>query len=243
VGFAVIGQRYTVIEIDTEAGQIRVTPDPVETTGSYNGWVVRENLLAQGVVAPYSISPNFLVDLNAGDGFVTFGSGTSWNNVALLQFGDTISIDGTTHLVLRFDPGTRRAYITPNVSLTSTGFQVYVTLRPGRPTTPISTDFLDRLPSDSLQLDLISSLSTGDDASTTATSDTVDLTVETFSNLGAIPGDYLLILEGPDSLVDVGDGPGVFMIAEITGGGNTCRLIEELTNTGNVRYGIRRRVS
>lgn len=237
-------RQYTITSINLDDQQFDVTPDPVEN-GVKSGWIVRESLLSRGVVTPYGATIAFYADLNAGDGFVTFveGFGTSWNNVALLRFGDIITINGLPHMVLRLYPEIARAYVTPNVSITATDHAVGITLRPDKATTPISADFLDRIPGDHLELDLVSSLATGDDASTTATSDTVDLTVETFSNLGAVPGDFLLILEGPDSLVDVGDGPGVFMIAEITGGGNTCRLFEALTNTGNVRYGIRRRVS
>lgn len=243
----VASRQYTVVSLSATTREIEVLPEPVETTGTYTAWIIRESLLIGGVVTPPNSSgESFYADLNTGDGFVQFADAgahvNSCNNLSLLRKGDIITIDGLPHYVLRFYPEDLRAYVTPNISVTDTDHEVQVTLRPERPTTPISTNFLDRLPSDYLQLDLLSSPTTGDDASTTAASATVDLTVETFSNLGAVPGDYLLILEGPDSLIDVGDGPGVFMIAEITGGGNTCRLIEDLTNTGTVRYGIRRSV-
>lgn len=238
---------YTVAWVDIDGPALELDRDAAEATASYTGWIIRDSLLPNGPVAPYGTTPRFFVNTSVGDQEVVFndsgGDINSWHNVSLLELGSILQIEGLPYFVLQYDPTTRTAYVTPPAASTLTGEEIDIYPRPARPTTPASLDFLDRVPDDYLELDFLSSPTTGDDADTTATSDTVDLTVETFSNLKVNPGDLFLLLEGPDSLVDVGYGDGAYLIAEITGGGNTARLINELTSTGTYRYGIRRRVS
>lgn len=242
----VVSNVYTIIAVAPDAvfPEIEVTPAPSEASASYFGWVIRDSLMTGGVVIPYGSTQEFYADTNAGDGIIQFTDGpgtTSWGNVALIKTGDLVEIAGVTHEILWLDRATNQAYVTPAPAGTVLAAQIYVTLRPNRPSTPISVSFLDRVPEDYLELDLISSPTVGDDVSTTATLDTVSLTVETFANLNAVPGDFLLILEGPDSSVDVGYGDGVYPIVEVSGANAT--LMFQLSSTGTYQYGIRRRVS
>jgi len=242
----VVSNVYTVISVSPDAllPEIEVTPTPTEASTSYFAWVIRDSLMTGGTVIPYGSTEDFYADTNAGDNIIQFTDGggtTSWGNVSLIKTGDLVEIAGVTHEILWLDRATNQAYVTPAPAGTVLATQVYLTLRPNRPSTPISVDFLDRIPEDYLELDLISSPTVGDDVSTTATLDTVSLTVETFANLNAVPGDFLLILEGPDSSIDVGYGDGVYPIVEVSGASAT--LMFQLSSTGTYQYGIRRRVS
>lgn len=242
----VVSKIYTVISVSPDAlfPEIEITPTPSETSASYFGWVVRNSLMTGGVITPYGSVEDFYVATIAGSNLIQFidGSGnTSWGNVALIEIGDTVKISGVVHEILWLNRTTNQAYVTPAPTSTSPEILVNLTLRPNRSLTPISTNFLDRVPEDYLELGLISSPTVGDDVSTTATLPVVSLTVETFANLKVVPGDFLLILEGPNSSVDVGYGNGVYPIVTVSGASAT--LMFPLSSTGTYQYGIRRRVS
>lgn len=244
---SVVSQRYNIIDVHVDPINPSLKLDTVvgEVNGTYTAWVVRKGLVAQGHIVPYgSAGENFYADLvSTADNVVfndTVSHHNSWLNLAMLMPGDEIIVDSVPYQVLWFKPSTRQALVTPPLLTTATDKQVTVVLRPGRATTPVSVDFLDRFPSDSLQLDNVASATTGDKASTTATSKDVTLTVETPSNY-ARPGDYLILLEGADSSIDIGFGAGIYPIHKLTGGGSTIHLRDALTATGNFRYGIRRR--
>lgn len=238
---------YTICGIDVDAPSLVLDREVDLGSGTYTGWVIREALLTKGIVIPYATSPLFFANtVSNSPGIVFSDSGSnlnSWHNLSLLKTDSLLKIDGLSYQVLQYSPSTRTAYVTPSPSTTQNGIAIVLELRPNRSDTPVPTDFMDRVPDDYLEIDLLSSPDTGDEATTSAASATVDLTAETFSNLGAKPGDLFLLLEGPDSLVDVGHGQGAYMIAQITGGGTTALLTSALTNSGSHRYGIRRRVS
>lgn len=245
----VVSRVHTVVAVDPDevAPSITVIPDIEEADGDYDAWIVREGMTASGkIVPPGSSGENFYItgfNLSSYIEFVDTGSNiNSWLNLALMRPGDQITIDNLPYTVMRWEHASRRAVISDLLSTNYTDKQVTVTLRPYRATTPVSVDFLDRLPSDYLQLEVVSSLTTGDDAQAVAGSADVTLTVETFSGLGARPGDYLVLHEGADSSTDVGHGPGVFPIKQLLGGGTIARLMDALTATGSFRYGIRRNV-
>lgn len=244
----VVSKRYTITEVNPGgvAPNIRISPVPAEATATYTAWIIRKGLIAQGVVSPYgSTGEHFYVNIAAAADYINFVDAgahiNSWLNLSMLRPGDSIVIDSVPYTVLRYEPVNRRALVTPPLLTTATDKQVTVVLRPDRPTTVVSIDFLDRFPSDSLQLDAIASLSTGDLASTTATSKDVTLTVENPTVLNAHAGDALVLLAGADSAIDIGFGPGVYPIHKITGG-TTFHLMDALTATGTFRYGLRRKL-
>lgn len=244
----VVSKKYTVIEVfpDDTNPTLTLLPEPDEASDTYTAWVIREGLMTSGHIEPPGSSGElFYADVTIFTNYVEFIDAgahiNSWLNLALLRPNDILTIEGIPYTVLRFEPGARQAVVTPAILASATDVAVTVTHRPNRPSTPISVDFLDRLPSDYLELAMVSSLTVGDDAQTTATSTDVTLSVETFSGLLVRPGDYLVLLEGADSLIDTGHGDGVYPIREIVGG-TTARLIDQLTATGSFRYGIRRKV-
>jgi hypothetical protein len=83
----------------------------------------------------------------------------------------------------------------------------------------------------------------GPDLTTTGGSDIVGtVSGEDFADMGVVPGDYLLVLENGDSTVDVGHGPGVYVIAENLG--TQLKLVDKLTITNaapGILYGIMRK--
>ena len=237
---------YTVVSVSPGSSPtIQLSTNPIETSGTYNAWVVRDGLLTSGAITPPgSAGEVFYISGTSGDNHVTFvdtGSHiNSWLNVSLLRPGSRVVIDSTAYEVMHFEPATRQASITPSLPSNYTDKQVTIDLGPSRPPVPISIDFLDRLPSDYLSLSLVSSLSTGDQVQSTSGSGTVTLTVESFSDLGIRPGDYLQFLTGGEATRDVGHGPGVFPIRSISGS-SAVLLVNPLT-TGSFRYGLVRKV-
>lgn len=239
-------KRYKILTVNISSVSPTLVLDSnvSETTGEYDGWVVREQLIAQGPVAAYGITPRFFVNTTAtGSAFTFTDSGSninSWLNIALIRPGTEIVMNGITYTVLTTRGALHQPSVTPAILTTETNKQVTVRLRPERAVQILSVDPLDRFPSDYLQLEIQASLSVGDLAQTVATSANVTLSVETPGGLQVIPGDYLTLLSGGDSTRDIGFGAGVFPIFQITGG-TTIVLFDALTATGSFHYGIRRR--
>ena len=234
-----VSRRYTVTLVtpDDTSPEIEVSPDIVEGTGTYPGFVVRERLLPKTFLTAY-------IDCTVGDDFILFADAgahvNSWKYLGLIRPGDLVEIDGTSYTIMRFDPLTHKAVVTPDIGATFTDEEVEVTIRPERSLTPVPVDFVEHLPEDYLGLTAVASVTTGPDAVTTAGSTDVTLSAGDFTDLNALPGDYLVLLEGNDSLVDVGNGAGIYPIKELTAGGGTVRLMDQLTQTGNFRFGLLR---
>lgn len=242
-----VSRRYKVISVSPSlvTPTIKVTPTPTEPTGPYSAWIVREGLMTSGEIEPVgSAGEVFYANASSsGDYFNFVDSGShlnSWLNLALLHPGSIITVDNITYTVIRFEPGLRRAAVVPPLLTNYSDKQVFVNLRPSRPTTPVSVDFLDRIPSDHLQLEIVLSTSSTDLLQTSNGSSIVSTIA---GNMVAITkaGDYLQILEGADSTRDVGHGPGIFPIIEMPSD-DEARLTDQLTTTGSFRYGIIRKM-
>lgn len=247
-----VSKKYKVLGVvlDPTTPYVVVDANVAETTGSYSAWFVREGLIPRGTISPYKpFNGNSLGFYGncaaAGDYFdfvdVISSQYNDWLNLACIRPGDVLVVDSIPYMILRFEPSQRRALVTPPFLSTLTGTTATLVLRPDRSTTVVSVDFLDRLPGDFLELDVVASLATGDHANTTATSKDVTLSVETPSDY-ARPGDYLVLFAGADSSRDIGYGAGVFPIHKLTSGGSTIHLMDALTATGTFRYGILRRL-
>lgn len=242
-----VSQKYTVISVSPSSvtPTIEVLPTPTESTGFYSAWIIREGLMTSGEIEPVGSSGEvfYANASSAGDYFTFVDSGShlnSWLNLALLQPGSTIIVDNITYTVIRFEPGLRRAAVIPPLLTNYSDKQVAINLRPSRSTTPVSVDFLDRIPSDHLQLEIVLSTSSTDLLQTFNGSPTVT-TVNGGIALITKIGDYLNILEGPDSTRDVGHGPGIFPIIGIPSD-DELRLTDQSTVTGSFRYGIIRKI-
>jgi hypothetical protein len=245
----VVSYVYTIVRvvIDPVSPFIVVVPDPVELSGVYDAWVIRESLMTNGSVVPYgSTSPTFWADYDPSFDTIQFNDSGShinnWLNISLLQYGDKIVIENVPHFVHRFNPENRTASISPRVTSSAIDQPVSLILHPDRGTIPVSVDFLERIQRDFLDLTLEVGDSYSDELLTGAGSTDVTSTLGTDFDvdLGARTGDFLVILEGPDSIRDVRYGPGVFLIQNIFSG-LIVRLHDALTTAGTFRYGIRRK--
>ena len=243
-GGALDGSRiYTIIEHLPQSQQIRVTPAVVEPSGNYTGNIWREGILTEHLDNAVSANPH-QVDLTLNDNKVQFVVGSSdLDQLSFIRPGYVLTIESTTQsfILLDFEPSTLEAWVTPAPSATSAGEACRIT-NPLRSGTPITFEILDRIPDESLVLEL-QLPSGGQDLTTTAASDTVGtVSGEDFDALGIRPGDFLVILEGSDSNIDVGYGNGVFPILELPST-TTLRLTRNLTITEGapgIRYGVRR---
>lgn len=242
-----VSKVYTITEVVPTliSPHMTVTPPPSEANGSYSAWIVREGMIPSGEIEPPGSSGEvFYVAGTSGARYLNFvdtgGHLNSWLNTALLRPGSKVTVSGIPYTVIRYEPALRRAAVTPTLLATYSDQLAFIDLRPGRPTTPVSVDFLDSIPSDSLKLELVSSLTTGDNVQTSSGSADVTLTVQHFSALGVLPGDYLHLLEGADSTRDVGHGPGIFPVIQRIS--DTVSLLDQMTVSGTFRYGIIRKV-
>ncbi len=237
---------YTIVTIISGSSPVVVvSSEPIETSGTYDAWIIRDGLMISGEIEPIgTLGETFYVTGTLADNRINFidtvSHHNSWLNVALIRPGSVITVAGIPYEVLQLEPGSRRAVVTQPLLANYADTQATIDLRPGRPSVPISVDFLDRMPSDYLALELVSSITTGDSAQTTSGSPIATLTVETLSGLGVVPGDYLHLLTGGDSTRDVGYGMGVFPIQ--SGSGSAAHLIVNLLTTGTFRYSIIRKV-
>lgn len=247
---------YTIVEVvpSLTTPYVVVVPEPIEASGSYDSWIVRESLMTSGIVQQFDVpSDGFRVDASAFSPYLTFSdliSPNDWLNICLLRPGDVVTVQDLPYIVLRREIGSRRILVSPTPTLGMSGEEAQLTLRPYRSSTPISVDFLDRLPGDYLELTLATADSSSEELLTSAGSPDVQSSTGTNFNgdpltttdeLIVRPGDDVVLLEGPDSTVDVGHGLGVFPVHAILAGGTQLRLMRDLTTTGGFRYAIRRK--
>lgn len=246
-GTTSLGRVYTVLEVnpDLSSPYIVITPDPVEPSDVYDAWIVREGLMTSGpIVPPTNTGVDFFVSGIAASNHLLFDTGgmtvDSWLNAALLVPGSRVVVKGVPYDVLRIEPESLRVAVAPALLETYTNEVAQLDLRPSRPMTPISFDFLDRIPADSLELKIVSPVSGATVFTTTGSTDTV-LLGGSFTDLSVIPGDFLQFLEGGEASRDVGHGAGIFPIREILSG--TVRLLDAMTVTGSFRFGLIRKIN
>lgn len=257
---------YTIIAFDRGLKQITVTPAVVEAGGTYTGNIRREGIETQYLGNDESDTP-FTAAFATGSAAVVFDPGSSdLDQLSFVRPEDTIILGSFVFNILDFDPSTLTAYVDPKPTFTSASESVAI-WRPSRQGTPIGFAFTERIPDECVDLELqrttgpllapppsppyVGGVDPADylngvllaDLQTTATSPDVDsATGEDFDALGIVPGDLLVLLDGTDSVVDIGYGTGVYPIQELPDV-NTLRLTRPLTATGTFKYGIRRRKS
>lgn len=234
---------YTIKEHLPGTQQLRVTPTIKEPSGLYTGTIWREGILTEHLGNAPTDNPH-TVNLTLNNNKVQFVAGSSdLDQLSFMRPGYTLTIDSTSQpfVLLDFKPSTLEAWVTPAPSATSAGEACRIS-NPTRANTPITLEILDRIPDESLVLELRLPAG-GLDLTTVAASDTVGtVSGEDFDALGIKPGDFLVILSGSDSNIDVGYGSGVFPILELPST-TTLRLTRSLTVTNaapGIQYGIRR---
>ena len=246
----VISQLYRVVSFDASARTIGVDKPFAETTGSKTIVIFREPLGGEHFWLAESDSPLAMTQVNTAQTAQLLVASTVPEIAALTYPGDVlVNVDTAEEFtVLDFDPGTGTFYFTPAAA--SSGNHVYRLERRERYDGGLSLNVLDRMPSDNLTLSArtrsTGSGGSGPDLTTTSGSATVSTVSGLDFNvaLGVLPGDYLLVLEGSDSTVNVGYGLGVFPILSVSS--TNLILTRELTATHNspgILFGIQRRSS
>lgn len=240
-------RKYLITAVDTAVPDIEVTPAIVEATDSYTANIRRAGLEEKYFGYTASDQPHS-AGWSTGSNAVVFVAGSSDLDIlAFLQSGDSLEADskpGVLYEVLDFDEAALTAYVFPAPDFTA-GADPTRMSRQTRTVSPIPLDLLDQNPHDSLTLELRLP-SGGQDLVTTATSkDVTTVSLEDFDALGYRPGDFLVILAGADSSIDIGYGAGIFPIQEIIAA-TTLRLTRVLTTTNaspGIQYGLQKRES
>lgn len=246
---SVISRIYKIIEVVPGISPHIVTLSaPVETSGTYSAWIIRNGLLTNGFITPpISSGEQFFINGTINTTIVTFTDSASpshhnsWLNIALLRPGSRIIIDSVPYEVLQFIPNTKQAILLTPLIATYTNKTVSIDIRPDRPSTYVSTDFLDRIPADFIQLTVVPSSLFADTVHSNSGNPNVSLALTHFDDLGVVPGDYLRFLSGADSTRDVGFGVGIFPIQTVTS--TVATLLFNPSATGDFQYSIIRKIT
>lgn len=238
-------RRYIITRVDPIALEIDVTPVIVEATDTYTGNVRRDGLEERYFGYGSADQPH-AAGWTTGSNAVVFVAGSSDLDIlSFLQPGDSIEADsrpGVLHTVLDFDPENLTAYVFPAPDFTAATDPTRIS-RETRPLVPISMDHLDQNPNDSLVLEQRLPSGGQDLVTTAASPDVTTVSLEDFDALGYLPGDFLVVLAGADSAIDIGYGAGMFPIQEFVST-TVLRLTRDLTVTNaspGIQYGIQRR--
>ena len=242
-GGGVFSRQYVVAEVDTVNEEVTLTTAPVEVTGARDLVFVRPGLRTRYLLERVATSFPFLVDLTIGSRLFQFQA-AALEEALFMDPGDLLVRQSTGEVfpVVDFDPATQIAITSAPAPANAVG-EAFQIQKAGRATTPISSDILDRVPGESVFLTLLSS---GQDLTTSnGSADVTTVSGQDFFDLGLAIGDYLVVREGADSTVDIGYGPGIYPIINISGVGNvTLTLARTLTETHNapgILYGLQRR--
>lgn len=203
------------------AGEVEVVP-ALGTLAAKSYTIFREPF----VEAPYHEATTLT---SSGTAYTAF---SSQRIQGLLEPGDQLEVNGGAFGRLSvLDPF--RKYFVP---VLPAGAYTVKVCKKGHATTPVGLDYLGLMgPKEVLDMALV-----GAGAGTTALSK--DVTLVDAPNpalLNILPADFLALLSGADSLVDVGYGPGLYPIVEVTA--TLVRLAADLTATGSFLWKIIRR--
>lgn len=171
---------------------------------------------------------------------VSFNSGNTLSTTnpvlkKLADIGDELVIQREDKVRLTIlDP--ERLYVTPAPPLGS--YSVKLVKNGFSGSTPVF-DVLRNSPLDVPTVALRRNTSKAPDAYTTNGSPVVSFgTLPNPAHSGVLPGDMLVLLDGGNASVDVGYGPGVFPIAQVSS--SNVRLTLPLTSTGAAHWKVRR---
>lgn len=218
------------------SGEVHVTPTPTETAAGRMYYVYRPQFLK----GPFEdITPDINPVNPVGDNFYVISDPQIQ---ALIDIGDELQdTDGSMKRYVVLDPASQ--YVTPPLPAGTITVKLIKKGHNG----PISRDHREYDPSDPIAIGLKETNS----SAALCTSGSRDVTLR--SKLGAspyvvlnpasqgiLPGDLLQLLNGPNSTVDVGYGPGIYPIVEVTS--LVVKLAAALTdNTDSAWVVIRRR--
>jgi hypothetical protein len=203
---------WDIITLDQNAGI---------PTGSYDCRIERPVLLTSNVET-FEVTSTGVENITATDNVLN----------GLASIGDELHIDGVPYTI--FD--SVNLWVTPIIPA---GTHDAVLVRKGRGETPITWDQSRFDPLDSVELSL-----TDPGGSASCTNGSSEVTLSSFNprdQLLARPGDLLVLTSGTNSTVDVGYGPGVYPVVEVSS--TILGLSVALGTTETVGWKLIRRAS
>lgn len=240
-------KQYKITSITpTLSGNQAFTVDQnfIEISNTYTAVIIRQSIIRTffGFGDEPVFSGILQAQFSATSNLITFNATAAGLVLAQVAPGDLV-IDsfGNSFTVIRNEGFSGSLRLAEAPGYTNSAVNVSIK-RPYHGDSPITADILDRLPYDSLELLLtLSSSNTTDKLATTNGSATVHTQLNTnLVDLGLAVGDTVVILEGPDSAVDDGQGAGIFVVFSFAS--NTQPILSRnMTSTGNVRYAIRKK--
>lgn len=235
-------RQYKIADFDGGTAAI-LNGNVVETGGTYAGYVWREGLVTKYLLNTDVATP-FTAGFTSGNAGVVFVGGSSdLTQLSFIKINDVIIRGADVFTVIDYNPATLTAYVTPTPGFSAAAQAVKI-WRPYKAATVISDDILDRMPEESLFLTMRLLAGDQDLTTTSASADVTTVSGENFVTLGVLPGDFLVVLAGADSTVDIGYGAGIYPIRNMPSA-TSLRLTRALTVTNaapGIRYGIQRRM-
>jgi hypothetical protein len=223
---------YRIIDLTTTT--ITLDRNFEEMTSFYDFVIYRSGLLTK-----YLLSDDSYIFTG------TLTNGNPWINVALspeksiIKKGDTLYNDKYSPFeILDYDETFPGVYVTPTPTVTdAVQAKIFRNSAPEGFPSDITLIDLQDVPS----IDIVPNTST---STTVAGSDIVTFSLGTdLSVWKTMPGDFFIVTAGPDSLVDIGYGLGVYVIAEVQTIAQ-IKLTRPLSANINIlNYKIRRTVS
>jgi len=241
-GGAIYSRKYTIVGINFSTNVVTLDHAIVEASGTYSIIIVRVGRQTSYLLGRPSNSYPFRADFAIGSKQVVLGT-TLLEEALFVEIGDLLIRDtGTTYEVLAWDPSTKTLAVADAATANETNQPCQIK-KQNRSSASVSTDIMDRMPGEELSLTLESA---GQDLLTSfASPQATTVSSLDFGSLGIQPGDFLVIYEGPDSIVDVGYGVGVYPIISINDPGNVTLVVGtqfSMTNASpGYLYGIKRR--
>lgn len=232
---------YTITSFSRTSHLGTVAPSVVEATNTYSAHVWREALVTRYFGNSSTATPFQASFSNGSSSVLMLPGGSDLTQLSFLRDGDQLIFGSDVFTVVGYNSSTMIAAVIPTP--TFTGVQAVAISRPYRALTPISADLLERMPEEMLSLTLRLPVG-GQDLTTISANNTVTtVSGQNFVNLGVLPGDFLVVLAGGDSVRDIGYGAGIFPIINLPTT-TTLRLTVTMTVTNaapGIRYGIQRR--
>ena len=227
---AVRSRIYRIVEI---SGTTITLEDPIiESTNSYNFVIFRDGLLTKYLLSDSTSYP-FTINFFIGNPWVDV---TNSINLLIAKKGDTLQTStGTNYEIVDFDETANMLYLNPTPSFT--GADNCQIIR-GYISEGFSVDINTICIQDVVEIEVLPTASTADCISG---SETVTFSGGTnLTDWNVLPGDFFKLYTGTDSIIDIGYGEGIYVIAECTS--SQVTLTRPLVQTQNTAtYGLIRR--
>lgn len=232
----------------------------MEASGSYAFVIIRRALLCKSGLQLPGLSYSLTASGISGGDVLTFSSFSNPTELALFGSmcpGDLVTIASRDYTITHIDGPNLRTHISPtlpsDLSNEVATFQrrkplevdasvsppAYI--RPSWKDTQFAFDMLDMLPEDTTDLRFIAE--EGKIVYNSGSSGFTSSDGEDFSALNVLPGSFIQILEGPDSTLEIGYGPGMIPVKSVSGVlGEFCVSMANSSPATGYSYAIVRRL-